>query len=411
MTRAAAIRSQTFASLVNPNFRRYISGQGVSVVGTWMQIIAQGWLVLQLTGSGTAIGIVVALQTLPMLLLGPYGGVIADRVDKRRLMIALQSVMGVQALALGVLTLTGSVQLWHVYVLAVLLGLNQCFENPARQAFLMEVVGPGHVRNAVSLQSVLNSMARAVGPAVAGIIISYGGLGLCFLLNAASFVAVVLSLVTLNLAALMPTEPAVRARGQLRAGLAYVRRTPELAIPLAMMALMGCFTYEFQVVLPVVADKVFGAGASGYGFMTAAMGVGAVVGGLWIATWGRTGARSLVVIALAFGAAIALTALAQSLWVAVAALVVVGMLSVGFTATANSTLQLAAAPDMRGRVMALWAVAFLGSTAIGGPVAGWVSEEFGGRAGLALAAVTCIVAAGLGVAGMMRGRTAVLAVS
>ena len=233
-------RGQTFSSISNPNFRRYIYGQGVSVVGTWMQIIAQGWLVLQLTGSGTAIGVVVALQTLPMLLLGPYGGVIADRVDKRRLMIGLQSLMGLQALALGVLTITGAVQIWQVYALAILLGLNQCFENPARQAFIMELVGAEHVRNAVSLQSVLNSMARALGPAAAGVIISLGGLGLCFLLNAASFVAVVFSLLTLNLAALMPTAPTARARGQLRAGLSYVRRTPELAIPLAMMALMGC---------------------------------------------------------------------------------------------------------------------------------------------------------------------------
>ena len=163
-------RGQTFSSMSNPNFRRYIYGQGVSVVGTWMQIIAQGWLVLQLTGSGTAIGVVVALQTLPMLLLGPYGGVIADRVDKRRLMIGLQSLMGLQALALGVLTITGAVQIWQVYALAILLGLNQCFENPARQAFIMELVGAEHVRNAVSLQSVLNSMARALGPAAAGVI-------------------------------------------------------------------------------------------------------------------------------------------------------------------------------------------------------------------------------------------------
>src|SRR6478752_2678634 len=212
-------RHQTFSALVNPNYRRYFVGQSISLVGTWMQTVAQGWLVLQLTGSGTAVGVLVALQTLPVLVLGPYAGVVADRVDKRRLMIWLQAVMGVLAAVLGILTVTGAVQLWHVLVLAVLLGLNNAFENPARQSFILEMVGKTELRNAVSLNSVLVNVARAVGPAVAGLIIAFGGLGICFLLNAVSFAAVVYSLIKLDVATLEPATPAPRSKGQVREGL------------------------------------------------------------------------------------------------------------------------------------------------------------------------------------------------
>ncbi|MGF7123204.1 MFS transporter [Rhodococcus sp. BE178] len=393
MTAAGKLGRQTFAALANRNFRRFISGQAVSLIGTWMQLVAQSWLVLELTGSGTAIGLVVALQTLPVLLLGPYGGVIADRADKRRLMIVLQTMMGVQALVLGVLTITGTVQLWHVYVLALLLGLNNCFENPARQSFLLEMVGPADLRNAVSLQSTLVSASRIVGPAVAGVTIAAGGLGVCFLLNAASFVAVVTSLLRLNVSELHRSPPMERARGQLREGLRYVRGNRNLAVPLLMMAFIGCLAFEFQVVLPIVADQTFGAGSEAYGFMTAAMGIGAVCGGLLVATWGRTGTRVLIVAAAAFGFSLVAAAAAPTLAVELIALVIVGAVSIAFNSTTNSTLQLEAEPQMRGRVMALWATAFQGSTAIGGPVAGWVSQEWGGRAGLLLGAITCLVVA------------------
>jgi MFS family permease len=391
-----ALRRQTFASLSNPNYRRYISGQSISLVGTWMQTIAQSWLVLQLTGSATALGLVVALQTLPTLVLGPYGGVIADRMDKRKLMIGLQSMMGALALLLGLLTITGVVQLWHVYALAFLLGLNNCFENPARQSFVLEMVGPTDLRNAVSLNSVLVNCARAVGPAVAGIVIATGGIGLCFLLNAVSFVAVVVSLIRLDTSKLAPSDPAPRAPGQLREGFSYVRRTPKLAVPLLMMGLVGCLAYEFQVVLPIVASETFRGDARTYGFLTAAMGVGAVVGGLYVAARGRTGMKSMVVGATAFGVALLATAFSPTLMLALGGMALVGAASVAFQSTGNSTLQLTAAPHMRGRVMALWAVAFLGSTPIGGPIAGVVSQHFGGRAGLVLGAIACLVAAGLG---------------
>lgn len=396
MTSAAELGRQTFASLRNTNFRRYFGGQAISLIGTWMQSVAQSWLVLQLTGSGAALGLVVALQTLPVLLLGPYGGVVADRVDKRRLMIALQSMMGLLALALGLLTITGVVTLWEVYLLAFLLGLNNTFENPARQSFVLEMVGPDDLRNAVSLNSVLVNAARAVGPAFAGVIIALGGTGLCFLINAASFVAVVSSLVRLDTSRLLTTPPAPRAKRQVREGLAYVARTPELAGPLVMMALVGCLAYEFSVVLPVMASETFRGNATAYGFMTAAMGAGAVVGGLYVAARGRTGLRALTTACLAFGIVIALAAAAPTLWVELIALALVGGASVGFLAKGNSTLQLTAAPHMRGRVMSLWAVAFLGSTPIGGPIAGFVTDQFGGRAGLVLGASACLVAAGLG---------------
>jgi MFS family permease len=397
-----AFSHQTFSALSIPNYRRYFFGQSVSLVGTWMQSIAQGWLVYTLTNSATALGLVIALQTLPVLLLGPYAGVVADRVDKRKLMMVLQALMGLIALVLGLLTVTHVVTLWEVYVLAILLGLNNTFENPARQAFVLEMVGPEELRNAVSLNSVLVNVARAVGPAAAGLLITLGGTGVCFLINAVSFGAVVGSLYFMDLSALQPSRPAVRAKGQLREGLSYIRHEPELFVPLLMMALVGCLAYEFQVVLPVLAKTTFHGGAQEYGFLTGAMGVGAVVGGLWTAARGRTGLRPMVSTSFIFGVVILAAALAPTMGVELVTMAFVGAASVGFLSKGNSTLQLAAAPEMRGRVMALWAVAFLGSTPIGGPVAGYVSSTLGARAGLIMGALSCFVAAGLGLVVLRR---------
>jgi MFS family permease len=392
----------TFAALSVPNYRRYYAGQAISLIGTWMQMTAQAWLVLTLTHSSTAVGLVIALQTLPVLLLTPYGGVIADRGDKRRLMVALQSAMGIQALILGLLTVTGSVRVWEVGALALLLGVNNAFENPARQSFMLEMVGADHLRNAVSLNSVLVNVARTVGPAVAGILIATVGEGVCFLVNAASFIAVIASLITMDRAALSPSPPAPRAPGQLREGLAYVRRTPELAVPLLMMAVVGCLTYEFQVSLPVMASRGLHAGATGFGFMTAAMGTGAVIGGLGLAARGKTGLLPLVIAAWSFGIAVALAALAPNLGFELAALALAGGASISFMATGNSTLQLTAEPSMRGRVMSLWFVAFQGSTPIGGPIIGWIMGVLGARAGLGIGAITCIVVAAAGLAALRR---------
>jgi MFS family permease len=386
----------TFAALAVPNYRIYVSGQAISLVGTWMQMTAQSWLVLTLTHSATALGFVVALQTLPVLVLGPYGGVIADRVDKRRLMLILQCAMGVQALVLGLLTVLGTVEVWEIGGLAVLLGLNNAFENPARQTFVLEMVGPENLRNAVTLNSVLANVARAVGPAIAGILIATVGDGVCFLVNAASFIAVVTSLVRLDRSALTPSTPAPRAKGQLRQGLRYVARTPELGVPLLMMGLAGMLAYEFQVSLPVMARQALHSGAAGFGFMTAAMGIGAVAGGLVVAARGHVGLRPLIAAAGGFGIALLFAALAPNLPMELVALALVGWASVTFMSTGNATLQLGADPSMRGRVMSLWFVAFQGSTPIGGPVIGWVMAAAGARAGLGVGAVTCLVVAALG---------------
>jgi MFS family permease len=393
VTRVIKAGRVTFAALSVPNYRRYYVGQAISLTGTWMQMTAQAWLVLSLTHSSTALGAIVALQTLPVLLLAPYGGVIADRVDKRRLMVALQSVMGLQALALGLLTVAGVAQVWEIGLLAALLGVNNAFESPARQSFMLEMVGQDNLRNAVSLNSVLVNVARLIGPAVAGILIAAVGEGPCFLVNAGSFVAVVASLATMDRSALNPTDPAPRARGQLREGLCYVRATPDLAVPLLMMAAVGCLTYEFQVSLPVMASHGLHVGASGFGFMTAAMGLGAVAGGLLVAARGTTGLRPMVVAVTGFGLAMAGAALAPSIGLELGALAFAGAASITFMSTANSTLQLTAAPSMRGRVMSLWFVAFQGSTPIGGPTVGVVMALGGARAGLGLGAVTCALAA------------------
>ncbi|MDQ6606591.1 MAG: MFS transporter [Actinomycetota bacterium] len=396
MTRVIKVGKTTFAALAVPNFRRYYSGQAISLIGTWMQMTAQAWLVLTLTHSSTALGVIVALQTIPVLFLAPYGGVIADRVDKRRLMIALQTAMGFQALILGLLTVTGAVRVWEIGVLAALLGVNNAFENPSRQSFMLEMVGPEYLRNAVSLNSVLVNVARAIGPAVAGLLIAGVGDGVCFLVNAGSFAAVVASLATMDRTKLNPTEPSPRERGQLAAGLRYVRRTPGLAVPLVMMGVVGCLTYEFQVSLPVMASRGLHVGASGFGFMTAAMGVGAVGGGLVMAARGKTGLRVLVLGASAFGAAMTLATFAPNLGTELIALALVGAASIAFMSAGNSTLQLGSEPEMRGRVMSLWFVAFQGSTPIGGPLVGWVMAAGGARAGLGLGAATCIIAAAAG---------------
>jgi MFS family permease len=383
----------TFSSLSVPNYRLYFTGQSISLAGTWMQMTAQSWLVLLLTHSSTKLGLVVALQTLPVLLLAPYGGVVADRVDKRKLMIVLQIAMGCQALVLGLLTVLGVVRFWEVCLLAVILGLNNAFENSARQAFVREMVGKTQLRNAITLNSVTVNAARAVGPAIGGVLIATVGVGVCFLVNAASFVAVVTSLIIMNTAALRPSPPAPRARGQLREGLRYAARTPDIAIPLVMMGLVGLLAYEFQVSIPVLARETFHGGSEAYGFLTAAMGIGAVIGGLFTAARGRTGLRSMIIAGTGFGLAIIVCAFAPVIGLAYAAMLFVGWASVSFIAIGNSTIQLASDPSMRGRAIALWQVAFQGTTPIGGPLIGWIIAIANPRIGLAVGGASCLAAA------------------
>ena len=387
---------RTFSSLSNHNYRKYFFGQMTSLIGTWMQMTAQSWLVFTLPHSATDIGFVVALQTLPVLLLGPYGGVVADRVDKRRLMIILQSMMGVQAAILAVLSLTHVVTYLDVCFLAIMLGLNNAFENPSRQSFVLEMVGPKDLRNAVSLNATMNNVARAVGPAIAGTIIATFGDGWCFALNAVSFVAVVFSLMIMDLSILNPSVPTERAKGQLREGFRYIAATPKLLYPLIMMALVGMLAYEFQVTMPIVAGRVFHGNAEDYGLMMASMGIGAVVGGLWTASKGKTGIGPMIRAALLFGIFITFAALSPMIGIEFFALALVGFASVSFLSMTNSTLQLETDPQMRGRVMALWAVAFMGTTPIGGPLIGWITSETNARVGLGVGAASCFIAAAIG---------------
>ena len=388
---------RTFAALSIPNYRLYFSGQSISLVGTWMQTTAQAWLVLRITHSSTDLGFVVALQTLPVLLLAPYGGVIADRVDKRRMMVALQICMGLQALALGVLALLGVVRLWEICFLAVVLGLNNTFENPSRQAFIREMVGRNKLRNAVTLNSVMSNAAGAVGPAIAGVLIATVGEGICFILNSASFAAVVTSLLIMDKSSLRQSTPERREPGQLREGLAYAVRTTDIAVPLLMMGIVGMLAYEFQVSLPVFATRTFHGGSVAYGFMTASMGVGAVVGGLFTAARGRTGLRPMVLACVGFGLAILFTSLAPVLLVSYLGLYFVGWASVSFVSVGNSTIQLSSAANMRGRVLSLWQLAFQGTTPVGGPLIGWVIARSEPRVGLFVGAISCLIAALLGV--------------
>jgi MFS family permease len=388
---------RVFGSLGVPNYRRFFIGQVISRAGTWMQRFAQSWLVFELTKSATFVGVVVALQAVPTLIVGPYAGVIADRFDKRRIMIGLQSMMGVLALVLGLLTVTHVVRLWEIVVLAVLLGANEAFENPARQAFVFEMVGAEQLPNAIGLNSVLNNIARALGPAIGAGFVAAFGLGTCFLANAVSFAAVIASLVMVDRRALHPVHLAPRARGQLREGVAYVRRSPDLWVPLAMMMLIGTLAWEFQTVLPPMASKVLHGGASAFGLMVAAQGVGAIAGGLLVAARRRTGRRALIVQAACFGVAMALVAIAPNLPTAIAFMLLVGFTATSFSATGNTTVQLNSESHMRGRVLSLWVVAFQGSTPIGGPIAGYVASAAGARAALGMGALACFGAAGLGI--------------
>jgi MFS family permease len=397
-------RGRTFASMSVPNYRKFFAGQAVSLAGTWMQSVALAWLVLQLTGSATWLGLAIALQTLPILLLGPYAGVLVDRVDKRRLLVGTQTAAAVQALLLGVLTVREDITMAWVLLLSLALGLVNTMDNPARQAFVREMVPERLVRNAVTLNSVVVNASRAVGPAVAGVLIATLGVGVCFLVNAASFAAVIVAYLVMDAGALRPSTPTPRAPGQLRQGLAYVRRTRDLFVPLLMMALVGTLTYEFQVSLPALVTDTFGAGATTLGWVFSAMGIGAVVGGLVSASRHATGIRPMVTSSTAFGVATGLTALAPTVPFALAALLLVGAASVWFLSVGNATLQVTSRPQMRGRVMALWAVAFLGTTPVGGPLVGWVAEHASPRWALGVGAAAALLAAALGASALRRAQ-------
>jgi MFS family permease len=389
---SAALR-RSFGSLEVPNYRRYFAGQLISLSGNWMQTVTAIWLVLSLTGSGVAVGLTTALQFLPMLLFGAWGGLIADRFPKRRLLMATQALMSIPALALFAVTATGVVTPWMVYVAVFAMG---AVDNPTRQSFVIEMVGPDRLVNAVSLNSVIVQAARIVGPAIAGILIATVGVVPSFGVNALTFAAMILALWGMDPRRLHAAPRAEREPGAIRAGLRYVARTPELMVPLALMALVGTLGFNFQVVLPMLARFSFDGGAVAYAALVSAMAVGSIAGALVNGAYGRTGPRLIAAGALAFGVAALLSAAMPSIALELPVLALLGAAAVVFAATINSTLQLAVEPHMRGRVMALYSVVFLGSNPIGGPLVGWLSQAYDPRAALLLAGVTGLCAAWAG---------------
>ncbi|MFM9446156.1 MFS transporter [Streptomyces acidiscabies] len=388
-----ARKSSMFSSLKVRNYRLFFLGQVVSNIGTWMQRIAQDWLVLSLTGSATAVGVTTALQFLPMLLFGLYGGVLVDRFPKRPTLLVTQTSMGVAGVALAALTLSGHVQVWHVYVAAFAVGLATVVDNPARQSFVSEMVGPDQLQNAVSLNSANFQSARLVGPAVAGLMITGVGTGWAFLFNGLSFVAPIAGLLLMRGRELHAVERAPRGKGQLREGLHYVAGRPELIWTIALVGFIGTFGFNFPVYLSAFADDVFHAGAGSYSLFNTLMAVGSLAGALLAARRGTSRMRVLIGAAVAFGAVELAAAFAPSLWLFALFMVPIGMFGMTVNVTANTGIQLSTDPAMRGRVMALYMMVFLGGSPVGAPIAGWITDAYGVRAGLAVGGAISLLAA------------------
>ena len=361
-----------------------------------MQTVAQALLVLELTGSGTALGLVAALQSLPVLLFGAWGGLVVDRFSKRSILYGTQSSSGIISLLLGGMVISGQVQVWMVYASATMLGAIKVLDNPTRHTFLREMVGDDRLPNAVSLNSTEMNLARIIGPSIAGIFVATVGFGACFVVNGCSFAAVIIMLMMMRSRDLRPAKRVARAKGQLSEGFRYVASTPVLRNTLLMMALIGTFTYEFNVILPLFAEFSLDAGPSGYATLTASMGIGAVIGGLYTASRQARDPQLLVVSAVLFGSSMLLTAMAPTLVLASGAMVIVGFCSINFTSLANATLQLSSQPTMQGRVMALWSVSFLGTRPIGGPIIGAIGEHAGPRWGLVIGGIAAFLAASIG---------------
>ncbi|WP_435836952.1 MFS transporter [Streptomyces achromogenes] len=387
-------KSSMFSSLRIRNYRLFFAGQVVSNTGTWMQRIAQDWLVLSLTGSSAAVGITTALQFLPMLLFGLYGGVLVDRLPKRPTLLVTQSAMAVTGLALAALTLSGQVQVWHVYVAAFAVGLATVVDNPARQSFVSEMVGPDQLQNAVSLNSANFQSARLVGPAVAGLMITGVGTGWAFLANGLSFAAPITGLLLMRARELHVVERAPRGKGQLREGLRYVAKRPELIWPIVLVGFIGTFGFNFPVWLTAYADDVFHAGAGAYSLFNTLMAVGSLVGALLAARRGTARLRVLIAAALAFGTLEIVAAVAPSYWLFALLMVPIGVFGLTVNVTANTAVQMGTDPAMRGRVMALFMMVFMGGTPLGAPVVGWITDTYGARVGFAAGGVVSALAAG-----------------
>ncbi|MGW1912766.1 MFS transporter [Streptomyces sp. NPDC002076] len=396
-TTPTARKGSMFSSLRIRNYRLFFIGQVVSNTGTWMQRIAQDWLVLSLTGSSAAVGITTALQFLPMLLFGLYGGVLVDRLPKRPTLLVTQTAMAVTGLALAFLTLSGHVQVWHVYVAAFAVGLATVLDNPARQSFVSEMVGPEQLQNAVSLNSANFQSARLVGPAVAGVMITGVGTGWAFLANGLSFVAPITGLLLMRARELHAVRRAPRGKGQLREGLQYVAGRPELIWPIVLVGFIGTFGFNFPVWLSAYANGVFHSGAGSYSLFNTLMAVGSLGGALLAARRGTARLRILIAAALAFGTLEVVAALAPSYWLFALLMVPIGVFGLTVNVTANTAVQMATDPAMRGRVMSLFMMVFMGGTPLGAPVVGWITDTYGARVGFALGGlISAAAAAGIG---------------
>jgi MFS family permease len=385
----------TFRSLQNASYRIWAAGALVSNVGTWMQRTAQDWLVLtELTHqNATAVGIVMGLQFGPQILLLPLTGYAADHLNRRKLLVCTQAAMGLLALGLGLLVVTGLVRLWHVYVFAFLLGCAAAFDSPARQTFVAELVEERHLPNALALNSTSFNAARMIGPAIAGVLIAGIGSGWVFLINALSFVAVLGSLSLLRVKKLQPSHRAVHARGSFAEGFRYVLRRPDLKVILFMMFLVSTFGLNFTIFISTMSVTVFHAGASQYGLLSSMMAVGSVIGALMAAARTKPGIPVLLAGAAIFGIGCAVAAVMPSYLLFGLVLVVIGMAAQTFTTSTNSIVQTSTEPNMRGRVIAILLAIALGGTPIGAPIVGWIADTFGPRWALATGAVSGLLAA------------------
>ncbi|WP_433887624.1 MFS transporter [Streptomyces sp. CA-111067] len=383
MTRTEGTRRpSSFASLRIRNYRLFSLGQSTSVVGNWMQNIAVGWLTLQLTDSGTLLGVVTGARYLPVLLLGAWGGLVVDRHDCRRLLLLTQVCFALLAALLTLLSWARLLTLPLLVGVVLLVGLTNVFDGPARQSLISELVDQEHLANAVAVNSTLINAAKLLGPGIAGVVIAAMGVTPCFAVDTLSFLAVIASLLALRTSEMHPAEREVRARGQIRAGIDYILRTPALLQPMVMVYVTGILTWEFPVSLPLLTTSVFHTDADGYGAAMAAMGVGAVLGGFAAVRRTRLTHRTLPVSALIWGALISAAALAPNLYTALAVLVFVGAGSITFNSSAKTLIQLGAVPQMRGRVISIWSIGWLGGTVIGAPLVGAVGASWGARSAL-----------------------------
>jgi len=396
-TRLRRFSRETFASLRVRNFRLFFAGQGISQVGNWMTLVAQSLLVLSLTDSGVALGFLAVAQFGPVLVLGPWAGLVADRSDKRRLLMTVQALAMLQSFMLATVAFTHS-PVWMVYAVALFGGFTVAFDNPARRAFVVEMVPEGDVPNAVSLNSALMTSSRVVGPAIAGVLITTAGYGWAFLLDGISYVAVLVSLWMMRTADLRPSPVAERTKGQVREGLRYIRRMPELLVPLVMMGVVGTLAFNFNTVMPLYVTRDLGGTDAMFTVLFSVVSVGSLIGALIAARRSEISVRTVGVASVAFGVSLALLAVMPTFGAAIPVALLMGLCSITFLTASTAIVQLRAAPEMRGRVLAIQAMLFLGSTPIGGPIVGWVSQEFGARWAIALGAAAGVGAGVWGIA-------------